>query len=614
MKSKTSFFDKSTLRLDLTRFSPVWGLYTAALVSILLLVAGDRLTSLDAAQTMADFLDVAVTVNFFYALIAAQALFGYLYDSRLCGGLHALPMTRGCHFRTHVLSGLLFSLVPNVIAALISLPLVKEGWAVSAWWLLAVSGQYLFFFGFAVLCCFCAGNRVGGAACYVLGNFLASLLYWIADSLFRPLMYGVNLSFEPFSLFCPVIRLTQEEAIEVTSRNALPVTANVKDVSLSDYLNPGYVLDKIIPQGDYFLYLAVCAAIGLLLLFAAYRLYRRRALECAGELLAVKSLHPVFLILFTLATGCFLQLLCSTFLGPNRGYFPLFIGIIVGYFACRMLMERQVKVFRLKTLPPLAAITTLMLAGLVLTSLDAFHVTRRIPETEEIESVEFTPIGEWGTGMTLTDRSAIEDFREIHSCQVKMWEQWRKDQGLGGLLNTTGLLPTGGSYTLRTDILYTFKDGSTLVRTYSVPVMATPDEIHEAAAVDGEPETVPEAKYRETREGTIFKKYLSTSENILGVTEEEIPAYATGLKEVWVYTKDSYGKDNIVTNPQPLLEAIVRDCKAGAVLPHCFLSETDSYLGSVEIQEGNHQRDIPIYESYVNTARCLREMGLLTEE
>lgn len=608
MKSKTFFFDKATLRLDLTRFAPVWGLYTAILVFFILLAIGDNFSSLDTAQTLTNSISVTVTVNFLYALIAAQALFGYLYDSRLCGGLHALPMTRGCHFRTHVLSGLLFSLIPNLITALISLPLVKEGWAVSAWWLLAVSGQYLFFFGFAVLCCFCAGNRVGGVACYGLGNMLSPLLYWIAESLFRPLMYGVDISFEPFSLLCPLIRLTVTKGIDVTAKENLTLP------DPGNRFSGSYALDKIIPQEDYFLYLAVYAALGCLLLFAAYMLYRRRALECAGELLAVKPLKPVFLTLFTLAAGCFLQLICDTFLGTDHSYLPLFIGITVGYFACRMLMERQVKVFRLKTLPPLAAIIVLMLLGLVLTSLDAFHVTRRIPETEEIDSVEFTPIGEFGTGMKLTNPEAIQDFREIHSCQVEMWTQWRKAQGLGGLLNTTTLLPTGNNYTVRTDILYTLKNGSTLVRTYSIPVMAAPGEIHEAAAVDGEPETVPEAKYRETREGTILKKYLSTSENVLGVTEPEIPAYAAQLKQVWVYTKDSYGVENIVANPQPLLEAIAQDCKAGVVLPGRYLSDTDGYLCSVEIQEDHYHRDIPIYESYVNTAQCLREMGLLTEE
>lgn len=609
MKSKTSFFNGTALRQDLTRFAPVWGLYTAVLVFFILLAFGDNLTSLDTASTMADSVYVMVTVNFFYALIAAQALFGYLYDSRLCGGLHALPMTRGCHFRTHVLAGLLFSLIPNAAAALISLPLVKDGWAVSPWWLLAVSGQYLFFFGFAAVCCFCAGNRVGGAACYALGNLFSPLLYWMADSLFRPLMYGVNLSFEPFSLFCPLIKLTLTESITVTSKEVL-----------TDPGNQFYgrcVLDEIIPKRDYFLYLAVCAAIGLLLLFAAYGLYRRRSLECAGELLSVKPLKPVFLTLFTLAAGCFLQFVCDIFMGIDHSYLPLFIGITVGYFVCRMLMERQVKVFRLKALPPLAAIAAFLLLGLTLTSLDAFHITRRVPETEEIESVEFTPMWEYGTGMTLTDRSAIEDFREIHGLQIKMWEDWRKNHGYGGFLATTKYLPTGRNRSVRIDIQYTLKNGSTLVRTYSVPVMAATGEIHEAATVDGAAETVSDAEYRETREGTLLKKYLSTVENMLGVTEDEIPAFAAELTEVWFSGAKDYGRQDNITDPQPLVEAIAQDCKAGLLLPRCYLSETDDYLGTLFIQEAGayyRDRNIPIYESHKNTVQCLREMGLLTED
>ncbi len=604
MKSKTSFFDQATLRLDLTRFFPVWGLYTAILVSIILLAMGGTSDSLGAAQMMADFLSVTVTANFFYALFSAQALFGYLYDSRLCGGLHALPMTRGCHFRTHVLSGLLFSLIPDLIAVLVSLPLVKEGWAVSAWWLLAVSGQYLFFFGFAALCCFCAGNRVGGVACYALGNLLSPLLYWVADSLFLPLMYGVDLSFTLFSLLCPLINLTQTKGIAVTTR---------KDYTLYSSEGDTYVLDKIVPQRDYFLYLAIYVAIGLLLLFTAYMLYRRRPLERCGELLAVKPLKPVFLILFTLAAGCFLQLVFDIFLGSDHSYLPLFIGIAVGYFACRMLMERQVKVFRPKALPPLAAIAAVLLLGLTLTSLDVFHVTRRIPEAEDIASVEFTPISEFGTGMTLTNPEAIADFREIHGLQVKRWEDWRKEQSLGGLLNTTTYLPTGNNYTVRTDILYTLKDGSTLVRTYSIPIMSSP-ETHEAATVVGEPETVPEAEYRETQEGMLLRKYLSTMENTLGISESEIPAYSSQLLRIWFYAADSYEGQLLLTDPQPLLEAIARDCEAGLLLPSCYLPWGDNCLGFLEIQEERHIRDIPIYASYASTAQCLRDMGLLAEE
>ncbi len=609
MKSKTSFFDQATLRLDLTRFAPVWGLYTVMIISVIFLVMDYGAASANCAKVLARSIPVMALGNFFYALIAAQTLFGYLYDSRLCCGFHALPLTRGCHFRTHILSGLLFSLIPNLTASLLSVTLTRDCWIVSAWWLLGVSLQYLFFFGLAVVCCFCAGNRIGGVLCYGLANFLSLLVYGIANDLLRPLMYGVSISQEPFISLSPVCRMMIEKAVNVKMHLETATGA--------------FVLDEISLEAYYYRYGAICAAVGVLLLFAAYGLYRRRALESAGELLAVKPLKPVFLTLFTLAAGIFFRLVFSIFLGSDESYLPLFIGIIVGYFVGRMLIERQVKVFQLSALPLLAAIIVVLLGSLALTSLDVLHITRRIPESEEIASVEISPITEFGSGPALTDRSAIEDIREIHSHQVKMWEDWRRAQGIGGLLTTTRDLPTGGYSGIWTEIRYTLKDGSILVRDYVVPVMASVGETHEASAVDGQQETVPEAKYRETRDGAILRKYLSTTENVLGITDAEIPAYAARLDGIWFST--DYGKQDYIADPQPLLEAIARDCKAGLMVPHGYLSETDSYLGSIHIEGSDryndnsqdtpiHYRDIPIYESRVNTARCLREMGLLAED
>lgn len=600
MKSKTSFCDAAVLRTDFTRFLPVWLLYTVVLASTFLTL-GNAETSYNAAYGIRTVLiPVTAVFQFLYALVTAQALFGYLFDTRLCCGLHALPLTRGCHFRTHVLSGLLFSLLPCLAVMAVSLPLVREGWAASVWWFLASTGQYPFFFGLAAVCCLCSGNRTGSVLCYGLGNLLSLLIYWAADSLFRPLMYGVLIPDEPFLLLCPLSQFLTNPLLTVTY-----VGTGMTD---SGVWRP--VLAQVLPNTQAFVYLGICAGLGAALLLAAYLLYRRRQLERAGELLAVKPLIPVFLLLFTLGVGCFFRLLFGIFM--VNSYLPLLVGMVVGYFGCRMLLERQVKVFRRSALPPLAAMLAVLLLSLGLTSLDAFGVTRRIPETEDIAAVSLTTISEYGRGITVTDPEAIGGLQEIHRARVDAWKTWRKSQGIGRILTPTKDLSQGGERRLFITLRYTLNNGSVLERHYNVPVALSDEKPQEAAVVDGETAAVPVAEYTLTREGQLLKKYLSTAENVLGVPESQLAGLANRLPFVGFHS-NGYDSDT-VPDIQALLEAITQDCRAGSVLPNCYLSDTDSYLGTIFFTDQDQSREIPVYESQENTVRCLKEQGLLPEE
>jgi hypothetical protein len=57
-----------------------------------------------------------------YALVCALTLFGDLFNSRMCNAIHALPLRRESWFCTHALTGLCFSVVPNLVFALLMMP------------------------------------------------------------------------------------------------------------------------------------------------------------------------------------------------------------------------------------------------------------------------------------------------------------------------------------------------------------------------------------------------------------------------------------------------------------------------------------------------------------
>ena len=129
MQSKTSFFNKTVFKKNLTRFAPVWGLYLLGLLLWMMMLYADEFAGDGGAQGywfadhMAEQIQMMAFVNLIYAPVVAALLFGDLYNSRMCNALHAMPLRRESWFLTNVVSGLVFSLLPTAVTALLSVPL-----------------------------------------------------------------------------------------------------------------------------------------------------------------------------------------------------------------------------------------------------------------------------------------------------------------------------------------------------------------------------------------------------------------------------------------------------------------------------------------------------------
>ena len=117
MKLRTSFFNPTVFKKDLTRFAPTWALYTVGLFMVMA-VCMDSAYQYRQAENLVSILGVTAVINMGYAFLNAQLLFGDLFSARHCNALHAMPLRRECWYMTHVIAGLLFSLVPNTIFAL----------------------------------------------------------------------------------------------------------------------------------------------------------------------------------------------------------------------------------------------------------------------------------------------------------------------------------------------------------------------------------------------------------------------------------------------------------------------------------------------------------------
>lgn len=223
MKSKTSFFNKTVFLKNLTRFAPVIGGYTLCLVLGMMMLYQDNRDmgrTFWFASRIAGNLQLMGLVNLLFAPLVAMLLFGDLYNARMCNALHAMPVRRETLFLTNVVSGLLFSMIPTAVMALLSVPLlnatvVTNAWQIALLWYAGTNLQFITFFGVAIFSVFCTGNRFAMAMVYAVLNGGAYILYYIINTLYTPMLFGVVTPDRWARLLTPVASMTNGEYVSV---------------------------------------------------------------------------------------------------------------------------------------------------------------------------------------------------------------------------------------------------------------------------------------------------------------------------------------------------------------------------------------------------------------
>jgi ABC-2 type transport system permease protein len=278
----------------------------------------------------------------------------------MCNALYALPIRREGWFITNVVTGLLFSFVPNLGLTLLMLPAFGSAWQIPLLWFAVATLQFLFFFGSAVLAAYCTGKRFAMALAYALLNLFSMLAYWLLTSIYEPLLYGVVIGDDLFMLLCPLMKLVEFDYV------SFDFTEFPQNMSVDWAIGSGWG------------YLAVCVALGLAFFGLALLCCRRRNLEAAGDFVAFRCLKPVILILYTLLVGMVL----SSFSVPSL------LGFSVGFFTGLMLLERSVKVFRKKTFLGIGIFLGVYIVSLLVVVFDLFGIIGWVPKAGEIKSVQ----------------------------------------------------------------------------------------------------------------------------------------------------------------------------------------------------------------------------------
>ena len=459
MKSGTSCFNSTLFKKNLTRYWPVWALYAivwlyAMPVRCITIVSRNQAwmgeTPVKQVQAFAndipDLLEgFGVFMAFAFGVLAAMAMFSYLYNNRSAGMVHSLPVSREGLFLTNYLSGLVSLLGVHGLVWLLTLGAESlcsgymDLYTVSIWFA-AQSGMCIFFYSFAVFCAMFTGHLLALPAFYGILNFLAVFLMTLFDVLFEPFLYGyagmTGTAEEVVWWLTPAVRLGE------SVRWSNPGT--------------GYRLNGVAE-------LVIYTVVGLALAALALLVYRKRHIESAGDVVSVAVMRPIFKYGVALCSGLFFGYWLYALFGfeaPFGLMGSLLLWTFIGYFAAEMLLKKSFRVW--KAWRGCAVLLALVAVGLASLQGDAFGFVTRVPAANKVESIKVDGMGSYpydggrSFEFETKDAALIEKTVALHEAIV---DDHRNPEST-----------IGNSEYIRLNVTYKLSNGTTMRRQYGTHV------------------------------------------------------------------------------------------------------------------------------------------------
>ena len=313
-------------------------------------------------------------------------------------------------------------------------------------WLLGQSAMCLFFYSFAVFCGMFTGNILALPIFYGILNFLVFYLTETIAGFVSEFLYGMSLS-----------AWTNHSFVHWATP-MLQMSVALRRESDAVYMDrPGI--------------LAIYALAGIVLTVLALMVYKRRHIESAGDVVAVRLVRPVFQYGVAISTGLLGTILLFVFWGLSApDHFTLIVSVVLwsaaGYFAATMLLDKTFRVFhKWKGAAVLSAVLVLFSLAL---EFDAFGFIHRVPKVEDVQDMSYFSIYGFyysGTGNTIyvdedtglgTDPARQEKMIALHQAITDLPKDLRDASGD----NSVGV-----------ELRYKLANGNELTRRYyGVPV------------------------------------------------------------------------------------------------------------------------------------------------
>lgn len=584
MQSGTSYFNKTLFAKHFARFWPIWGLYgliwTVCLPLSILAGSRSGWMAADARVLPLNYLDTtgwvsaATLLAAVFGLLAAMAVFSYLYSARSVSLFHALPLRREGLFLTSYLAGLGFLILPNLAVFLLALAAEAACGAVVFsslfTWLVVSSLLGLFFYSFAVFCAMFTGHILALPAFYVVLNGLAAGLAVLFGQMAHEFLFGFDGAAWLSGIatwLSPILCLSACHVVIPTVMDA--AGSGRADYASAYFTGLGYV--------------ALYALVGVVLAVLALVAYRRRQLETAGDVVSVSWVRPVFkygvAFCAAVALGETLYSLFSALL--PRGAWGLLLMLLLwgaaGYFVAEMLLRKKFWVFR-GSWKGCVVLLCCLTAAMCLMEFDVTGFERRVPDPARVQSVSLdagstAPYDDAnGQGLLLDGPEDIAAVTELHRAIVA-----RKAAIEGAEADYTyeqldsGLeVETSGQAWVQ--LRYTLTDGSVVTRSYRIPLTqeALDDPDTPAARLDAllnAPGQAEKAYFGAMAEGDYLISAVVTQPHYDeegAYYYDEKPVDSAGLEELWSAVQadladGSLGRRYLLENQARLENCYVND-------------------------------------------------------
>lgn len=617
MKSKTSIFNKTIFIKNTLRYWPMWTLYLIILFFLMPVTLFRRTMpsyfthsadiSLSKLETLANCVNAGLDYNiifiFLLSIIYAVLIFSYLFNARNCYMIHTFPVKREELFFTGYMNGILFLVIPQILAFLMSLIvcIIHNVTCVEylLYWLVFSIGISFLFYSAAVFCCMLTGNIFAALVYYLAGNLVYVGIKYLIFNAISALCYGMS-NFSPNlsniistrdGFFSPITYLYTHAKIRVI------------------YNESTYVLKQVDVTGGKIIALYLIPAVIVLILAVLF--YKKRHLECAGDIVTFQWMKPIFRWIISFCAGIGLSLIfAEMFFYSSRWYTVIMIlaAVILAFlcfFFSEMILQKRFRIFTKK-----CGIEGIICAAFILFILgafesDLFHMERKVPSTDKVyaallENNEF--------GIILTGTDDIEKLTDIHQSIIDQkdnnesyfHEYYYKDDGTIYYDDVTGI-----PYTTEFRVTYYLKNGRYITRSYSLPIssdyLADPESsVSQISNLQNDPDA-----------------YLKSAicENYDSIT------YTSGTLDVPLFSKDGsityMGYDLTTEETQTIYEALKKDIEAGNYpfgIKRDQISNEDHYFNSLSLTGQTKDNIKSIYDNipYVSAENMFDHPGAVT--
>ncbi len=412
MTSNTSWFNMGVFTNTAKRFK--WGSFLYFIIlffSVPFAILVDNFASLirryggsDKVPLLLanDYLTVPLLLAMAVPTIVAVLIFHNVHSSKQSIFEHGLPVTRRENYISNLASGLMLMFAPVLVNGIILLVMSFTSY-----------GQLI---------------------------TVSNVLYWIA--------LNMAVLFIMFSLASATGFLTGHAAAHIGINifvHMFPMLialtiALISDVFLFGFIQTdGFVANEIMeytpivwlfakPLSSYRELVNVfaepamwCYIAGAVVVYAAgYLLYRKRKIELSGDVAAFRAFRPIFKYTVTAAVVVVLFAITNSMnIDAVYKIIVAIVGAAIAYFACEMLINKTVKVFKnYKGFCVFGLCTALFIAFFAYTSV--FGYETKVPDLADVESAAIYTNRAYGDQLPLiADSEVIKATQEIHREVIK---------------------------------------------------------------------------------------------------------------------------------------------------------------------------------------------------